>query len=345
MPTRASGEIPSEASVVTADAAEHAVVLLVDDQPIVAEALRQIFASEPAITFHYCQHPSQALAMAIELDATVILQDLVMPEADGMALVRAFRGDPNTRSIPVIVLSSREEPKGKSDAFGNGASDYLVKIPDPIELVARVRLHSRMHRVQRERDDAYQKLATLNRKLEESNTSLAHLSAIDDLTQLPNRRCFDQSVDAEWRRAARTHSPLSLILLDVDYFKRFNDGYGHLAGDECLRRVAAALKGRSLRGTSMVARYGGEEFVAMLPDTTASGAGFLAEMFRTDVEALGLQHAYSEAAPVVTISLGAATSIPEPGSDPSTLLACADQALYAAKREGRNRFAVHHDHR
>jgi two-component system, chemotaxis family, response regulator WspR len=329
-----SAKIPSEPPVKT-------VVLLIDDQAIVAEALRQMFATEPDIAFHYCSDPSQAIALAGQLGATVILQDLVMPNVDGMTLVRAFQEDPATRRVPVIVLSSKDDPRGKSDAFRLGASDYLVKLPDPIELIARVQSHSRSYRAQLERDEAYQTLTILKKQLEESNATLAHLSTIDALTNLPNRRRFDEALDAEWRRAARVRSPLSLVLLDVDFFKRFNDGYGHLDGDECLRRVAAALRARGLRGTGMIARYGGEEFVGLLPDTTSRGACVVAEGLRADVEALGLPHAHSEAASVVTVSLGIATAIPIPGSPPADIIALADAALYEAKRAGRNRYAMH----
>lgn len=332
-----SAEIPIEAPV------KSVVALLIDDQPIVAEALRQMFASEPDIAFHYCPDPSQAIAVAAELGATVILQDLVMPGMDGMTLVRAFHDDPATSRVPVIVLSSKDDPRDKSDAFRIGASDYLVKIPDPIELIARVHSHSRSYRAQLERDAAYQTLAMLKKELEESNATLARLSTIDPLTDLPNRRRFDEALDAEWRRAARTRAPLSLILLDVDFFKRFNDHYGHLAGDECLRCVGGVLRARSLRGTAMVARYGGEEFVALLPDTPSRGACFLAEGFRSDIETLALPHAHSEVSTVVTISLGVATVIPVPGSAASDIIALADAALYEAKHAGRNRFAVHRE--
>ncbi len=340
-----SAEIPIEAPVIRTGpgAVKNVVVLLIDDQPIVAEALRQMFASEPDIAFHYCPDPSRAIAIAAELGATVILQDLVMPGMDGLALVRAFHGDPATSRVPIIVLSSRDDPRDKSSAFRMGASDYLVKIPDPIELIARVHSHSRSYRAQLDRDEAFQALATLKKQLEESNANLARLSTIDPLTDLLNRRRFDEALDAEWRRAARTRSPLSLILLDVDFFKRFNDGYGHLAGDACLRQVAGALRARSLRGTGMVARYGGEEFVALLPDTTSRGACHLAEAFRADIETLGLPHAHSEVCPVVTISLGVATAIPIPGSAAADIIAQADAALYQAKHAGRNRFAVHRD--
>jgi two-component system chemotaxis family response regulator WspR len=352
MTTDPSAEIPSDTTVIATDprrsdaapapdAGENAVVLLVDDQPIVAEALRQMFVREPDIAFHYCSDPLLALSIAAQVGATVILQDLVMPGMDGLALVRAFRANPATGRVPIIVLSSKEDPRDKCAAFTAGASDYLVKIPDPIELIARVNSHSRSHRAQLERDEAYRSLARVKRELEESNAALARLSTIDSLTDLPNRRRFDDALDAEWRRAARSGTPVSLILIDVDFFKRFNDHYGHPAGDECLRQVAAALRARTLRGTSMIARYGGEEFVALLPDQTSAGARVVAEALRAGVEGLRLPHIRSEVSSYVTISLGIATALPAPNTSSADLVARADTALYEAKQSGRNRLAVH----
>jgi signal transduction histidine kinase len=152
------------------------MVLLVDDQPVVAEAIRRIVAGEPDIDFHYCRHAGEALAVAQRVKPTVILQDLVMPDLDGLALLRLYRADPETTDIPVVVLSTREEPVVKSQAFALGASDYLVKLPDPIELVARIRLHSRARMHQLQRDDAYRALRESQQQLVVSNTELASLN-------------------------------------------------------------------------------------------------------------------------------------------------------------------------
>ena len=131
-------------------------VLLVDDQPMVAEGIRRMLETEESIQFHYCQQPDKALEMAIEVKPSVILQDLVMPDVDGMTLMRFYRNHPQTKRIPVIVLSSNENAAIKRDAFNNGANDYLVKLPDPIELIARIKAHSSHFYMQLERDAAYQ---------------------------------------------------------------------------------------------------------------------------------------------------------------------------------------------
>jgi two-component system chemotaxis family response regulator WspR len=317
-----------------------AVVLLVDDQAIVWEAVRRMLEGEPGLTLHYCSEAAQALRKARELRPTVILQDLVMPDVDGFSLLKFYRADPATAGVPVIVLSTKEDPRDKSRAFAEGASDYLVKLPDKVELVARLRAHSRAHLLQLERDEAYSKLEALKVQLELSNEELARLSMVDGLTGLANRRAFDEALDREWRRAARENSELALVLVDIDFFKRYNDSYGHPAGDECLRQVARALAHGARRPADVAARYGGEEFAILLPSTGLSGALIVAEGLRAGVAALNLEHRASEAASHVTLSLGAACVRASPSASPDGLVSAADGALYQAKHEGRNRVAV-----
>jgi two-component system chemotaxis family response regulator WspR len=317
-----------------------AVVLLVDDQAIVWEAVRRMLEGEPGLTLHYCSEAAQALRKARELRPTVILQDLVMPDVDGFSLLKFYRADPATAGVPVIVLSTKEDPRDKSRAFAEGASDYLVKLPDKVELVARLRAHSRAHLLQLERDEAYRKLEALKVQLELSNEELARLSMVDGLTGLANRRAFDEALDREWRRAARENSELALVLVDIDFFKRYNDSYGHPAGDECLREVARALAQGARRPVDVAARYGGEEFAILLPSTDLNGALIVAEGLRAGVAALNLEHRASEAASHVTLSLGAACVRAAPSATPYGLVSAADGALYQAKRDGRNRVAV-----
>ncbi len=324
-----------------------AVVLLVDDQAMVAEGIRRMLADEPDIEFHYCSDPRQAVQTAMAIGATVILQDLVMPEVDGMTLVRFYRNNPNTRDIPIIVLSSKDDPHIKSDAFYQGANDYLVKLPEQVELLARIRAHSKSYLAQKERDQAYQtmremqaQLKHMNAQLEKSNRELQRLSSLDGLTGLANRRQFDETLDNEWQRAMRTEMPLSLIFADIDYFKRFNDTYGHQAGDECLKQVARILQATVHRPADLVGRYGGEEFVMILPDTQADGALAVAEKILANVRKACIKHEHSDAADHVTLSIGVATLIPREGQDPEELVSTADRVLYRAKERGRNRIEV-----
>lgn len=318
-------------------------VLLVDDQAIVAEAIRRMLSTEENLEYRYCADPARAIAEAVEFQPTVILQDLVMPEIDGMMLLRFFRANPITKNIPIIVMSSKEDPKIKSEAFELQASDYLVKIPDKIELIARVRAHTRSYLAQQQRDDAYRALRDLQIELEKKNNELQRLSSLDGLTCIANRRRFDEYLEQEWLRAARGNKILSLILTDIDHFKSYNDNYGHQGGDEVLRNVAQSLATGTHRPGDLVARYGGEEFAIILPDTDPEGAARVAEAIRQGVERLNIPHEHSTAADHVTISMGVASIIPREGGLPATLIEAADEALYRAKRGGRNCYVSAHD--
>ncbi len=310
-------------------------VLLVDDQPIIAEAVRRALATED-IDFHYCQDPTEAIKTATELKPTIILQDLVMPEIDGLTMVRFYRTNQDTSQVPIIVLSTKEEPEIKSKAFELGANDYLVKLPDKVELIARIRYHSQAYINQQQRDEAFRALEQSQLRLAEANKILKRLSSLDGLTGVPNRRRFDEVLKQEWLRAIRHSTSISLIMIDIDFFKLFNDTYGHQGGDDCLKQVAKTLDESAKRVTDMVARYGGEEFVVVLPETGTKGVLAVAETMRANVEAQHIPHASSKVTDHVTISVGVATAVPERGAKEENLIAAADQALYEAKNHGRN---------
>jgi len=321
-----------------APASEYIIrVLLVDDQLMVGEAVRRALLNEPNLEFQYCASPAEAIALAKKIRPTVILQDLVMPNVNGLELVRQYRADPATSGIPIIVLSTKEEPAVKSDAFKAGANDYLVKLPDQIELIARIRYHSMAHLAQRQRDDAYSALRESQRQLMETNLELQRLTNVDGLTGLSNKRYFNEYIEAEWKRAIRAHTPLSILMIDVDHFKLYNDTYGHVAGDAALQKVAQAIKSSFKRSTDLTARYGGEEFAVILPDTSLADARRLGENLSCIVAALNLPHNASVVATFVTVSVGGATTIPERYESFSSLVEAADKALYEAKRSGRNR--------
>ncbi len=316
-----------------ADELGRLVVLLVDDQMMVAEGIRRMLASEEDIEFHYCAEPKKAVAMALEIRPTVILQDLIMPDMDGYTLVNKYRAEPETQNIPVIVLSTKEDPKDKSKAFERGANDYLVKLPDRIELVARIRAHSRSYL-------AHQALRETQAKLEQSNAELKKLSCLDGLTGIANRRRLDEFLRMECLRSVRDDTPLSLILIDIDFFKPYNDHYGHLAGDECLRQVARSLDEAVQRASDLIARYGGEEFAVILPNTDLGGAKRIASELCEKIRSLGVPHEHSQAADIVTISLGVVSRVACENLSPADLINLADAALYEAKESGRNRYIV-----
>ena len=268
-------------------------VLLVDDQAMVGEMIRRARANQPNLVFHYCSEAGDAMAYAERIHPTVILQDLLLPDVDGLTLVRQYRDNPVTRDVPIIVLSSKEEPVVKSEAFKQGATDYLVKLPDPIELVARIRHHSKAYLHQIQRNQAY-------RALHESQEQL-------------------------------------VLMIDVDDFKRYNDTYGHLAGDEVLKEVATTITQGIKRPADLAARFGGEEFIVVLPNTEPAGAQCVAEDIRHRLENLRIPHSAATAIPYVTISVGTASMIPGKSDSSADLVAMADAALYKAKKAGRNR--------
>ncbi|ATX82701.1 two-component system, chemotaxis family, response regulator WspR [Mariprofundus ferrinatatus] len=303
-------------------------VLLVDDQAIIFEALRRMLAEARDIELHYCGEGARALQMAGEIEPDVILQDLVMPDVDGLMLVKFFRANPNTADIPIVVLSSKEEAKTKADAFHNGANDYLVKLPDQIEMVARLRYHAATHKTLLERNAALEKLKRISRT--------------DGLTNIFNRRHFDERLENEFLRARRKKLSLAVVLLDVDHFKQFNDNYGHQAGDDCLVKVAEALRSSIRRPADVVARYGGEEFVVILPETDREGVLHVAERIRKAVMEMNIPHEHSSVSDVVTVSLGIAYAVPSEDAEEGqaeSLVKLADQGLYKAKESGRNRVA------
>ena len=317
-----------------------AMVLLVDDQAMIGEAVRRGLAHEENIDFHFCADPHQAIAQAIRIKPTVILQYLVMPGLDGLTLVREYRNHPATQNIPIIVLSTKEDPLIKSAAFSAGANDYLVKLPDNIELVARIRYHSRSYMTLLQRDAAYRALRVSQQQLLDTNLVLQRLMNSDGLTGLSNRRHFDEYLELEWRRAMRDQTQLSLLMIDVDFFKTYNDSFGHVEGDEALRKVAASIREASSRPSDLPARYGGEEFALVLPSTSPGGARLVAEKLRMAVAALKIPHIAPAEGVSLTISIGLSTMTPVQGTDCRQLIMAADKGLYTAKNNGRNQVGI-----
>lgn len=320
----------------------NSVVLLVDDQLMIGESLRRALADEPNIVFHFCSEPVAALVTAENIAPTVILQDLVMPGIEGLTLVREYRALEATRNTPIIVLSTREDPITKRDAFAAGANDYIVKLPDKIELIARIRYHSQAYLSRRQRDAAYKALHESQRQLMAANIELQRLSNMDGLTGLNNRRRFDEYASTEWRRAVREKTPFGLLLVDIDQFKRYNDANGHLAGDELLRRIGEVIRACCCRPADLPARYGGDEFAIVVPGIEPEGLDSIGERICEAVRELKIEHGGGAAAgPYVTLSVGGAVTVPAEEGGLVDLIGVADRNLYEAKAKGRNRFVLH----
>lgn len=310
-------------------------VLLVDDQLIIVEAVRRMLAGEDDIEFHFTTDAREAIDIADSLQPTVILQDLVMPDVDGFELIRRFRAEQAHAHVPIIVLSAREDPKLKAHGFAVGANDYLVKLPDRLELLARVRYHSNAHINRLQRDQAFRFLRESQQKLAAANVELQKLTALDPLTGIGNRRRFDETLVLEWQRGQRDKTPLSLLMVDVDHFKAYNDHYGHPAGDLALKKVAAVLTENLKRPADLVTRYGGEEFAIILPETDSAGAMSVAESCLQLLAHLQIEHSQAPQG-VLTMSIGVHTAVPDKSASWNQLVASADRALYDAKAAGRN---------
>jgi two-component system chemotaxis family response regulator WspR len=319
-------------------------VLLVDDQMTIVQIVRAMVAEQPDIEFHYVDSAEAALQNAVELKPTVILQDLSMPGIDGFELVRRYRAHPDIGSVPVIMLSVAEDPKLKAQAFQVGANDYVVKLPDKLELTARIRYHSAAYNAGLERDEAFcflresqQKLAEANlelRKLAAVDAELQKLAARDALTGLSNRRRFDDVLRTEWPRAQRERSSISLLLCNIDLFKLYCESHGAEAGDQFLKKVAKVITARLKRPADLAARYG-DEFAVLLPNTDSEGALNVAESCRAGVEALQIPSEWSPRN-VLTMSIGVASMIPVDSLPYEELIRVANRALKNSKAQGRN---------
>ncbi|MBI4987266.1 MAG: diguanylate cyclase [Rhodocyclales bacterium] len=260
----------------------------------------------------------------------LVLLDIILPGIDGFEVARRIRAmEKPGEWTPIIFLTSLTKDADLERGIEAGGDDYLLKPVSEVVLGAKVRAMQRIIQMRHS-------LLVLTRKLDGANRELTRLSAVDGLTGIANRRQFDEALLREWRRCLREQALLSLLMIDVDFFKQYNDGYGHQAGDECLRAVAETLRVKLRRPADIVARYGGEEFAAILPDTGLEGAMLVAEALRSAVQALGLPHEGATFG-VVTVSIGVASLAPQLTEGMPKLLGAADWALYEAKRQGRNR--------
>lgn len=263
----------------------------------------------------------------------LVLLDVIMPDLDGFEVARRIRTRENgVEWTPIIFLSARASDEDLARGIEAGGDDYLIKPVSEIVLRAKV---NAMRRISTMRAA----LVQLTHKLDEANRELERLNAIDGLTGVANRRRFDEALRHEWRRAARSGKPLSLLLIDVDEFKQFNDGNGHLAGDECLRDLARLLQASLKRSSDLLSRYGGEEFAVILPETDAEGAAAVAQTLIAAVHEAAIPHSHSSVSPFLTISIGGATAFAERSDENGleVLITLADEALYKAKHAGRDR--------
>lgn len=317
-------------------------ILLVDDTPNNLRLLSNML-SRQGYEVRSVINGQMALMGVRAEPPDLILLDINMPQMNGYEVCQQLKGDAQTADIPIIFISALDDVIDKVRAFTIGGVDYITKPFQLEEVLARVENQLTLRRLQRLLKTQNEQL---QREIEEhqraemalqvANEKLQHLAITDELTQVVNRRFFYQYLQEQWETLADAKQPLSLILCDVDHFKNFNDTYGHLAGDECLRQIAQAIRLTLKRGPDLVGRYGGEEFILLLPYTDAAGAFEVATAVLSAIQGLKIKHEYTSETGYVTVSLGVSTVIPDRAENPENLIKVADTALYAAKAQGRN---------
>ena len=289
------------------------VILVVDDIPANIELLAQLLEEYDVLA---ATNGRDALELARSEMPDLILLDVMMPEMDGYAVCRQLKADPVTNKIPIIFVTALKDEANEQRGLQLGAIDYITKPYSEAIILARVRNHLALKR---------------------STDMLELQSLMDGLTGTANRRRFDAYLEQEWRRGVRSRRSLGLLMLDVDFFKQYNDHFGHLAGDDCLRHVACVISETVYRAADLTARYGGEEFACVLPETDAQGAVEVGRRIVRAIDDLHMPHPRSGIAGHVTISCGAAALIPEANLRSVALVDLADRKLYQAKQQGRNR--------
>ena len=288
-------------------------ILIVDDERININILNALLKNDYKLMV--ATSGEQAIKAAIEGQPDLILLDILMPGMDGHQVCRKLKSSPATRTIPIIFITVMGDAENETMGFALGAVDYIPKPFNNAVVKARVGVQMRLKR---------------------QNDMLENLASMDSLTEVPNRRAFDQARSEEWRRCQREKLPISFLMIDVDQFKQYNDNYGHGAGDECLARIAKAINGCIHRPGDLLARYGGEEFAAIMPGTSSEGAMQMAQQFHAAVANLDISHEHSMVAQRVTISVGVATTTRTGEVTPEQLSEAADKMLYQAKESGRN---------
>ncbi len=300
--------------------ADSTVILIADDDPFIRHLLVRYLEHEGYQVVE-APHGEAALDLYFEHLPDLVLLDALMPVVDGFEVCRRLQSLTQGNLAPVLMITGLEDEESVDQAFEIGVVDYVTKPINWAVLRQRVRRLIWQHR--------------LEIQLREANHHLQKLTMIDSLTQVANRRRFDEYLLQEWGRGVRDRLPLSLVICDIDHFKSYNDHYGHQAGDRCLQEVAKTLNQYVSRSADLVTRYGGEEFAIILPNTAMEGATAVSHRLVQAVQQRGLPHDTAPQA-FVTISCGVASVLPMADYLPSDLVFTADQALYKAKAQGRN---------
>jgi diguanylate cyclase (GGDEF)-like protein len=292
-------------------------ILVVDDQALNIQTLYQIFCEDHDV-FMATNGP-RAIEFCQQTPPDLILLDILMPDMDGLEVCAQLKRDDRTRDIPILFVTAQNNALEESRALTAGGVDFISKPVNPDTVRARVKTHLTLK---------------LQRDL------LQRLVFTDPLTGLSNRRSFEHSYEMEWRHCLRHRHALSVLMIDIDYFKLYNDNYGHQQGDHCLAAVAASLQANFGRPHDVVARFGGEEFICLMPQCELEGAHSKAESLCQILMSMAIPHSTSRIGDVVTLSIGVASTVPNESQTKESLIAAADAKMHEAKRAGRNRVAA-----
>jgi diguanylate cyclase (GGDEF)-like protein len=295
-------------------------VLVVDDEKSNLTVLNRILC--PFYTIFTAKSGQEASTRIAENPPDLILLDIIMPDINGFELLKRLKESPLTRNIPVIIITGLNNESDEEKGFFLGAVDYITKPFKNAIVLARVNTHIKIIHQMR---------------------TIEKLGLIDGLTNIPNRRSFDDRIEMEWRRAIREKMPLSFLMMDVDNFKSYNDTYGHPQGDILLQTISKIFTAAAMRPADLAARLGGEEFGVLLPDTDLESALVIAEKIRSNVETVRISTANGEIMTNITISIGVVSLIPTEQATIRSFIAQADRNLYAAKNMGRNRIYSGHE--
>lgn len=300
-------------------------ILLVEDSATIRYAMCMYIESAGHETL-VAESGEQALQILDTTPVDMVIMDVEMPGLNGFETTRLIREWLGDHWIPIIFVTGKSEASSLEEGISAGGDDYLIKPVNEIILNAKIR--------------AMERITAMRNQMAELNRELTILSQYDGLTELHNRRTFEEKATEIWEISRRNKTPLSIVIMDIDHFKLYNDCYGHQAGDECIRQVAKILKKCLNRAGDLVARYGGEEFIAVLPNTTEAGATHICELIRKTVEKSAIKHRDSSCSEVVTISIGSSVVNYTTGTDLDFQINLADQALYESKEQGRNRLTI-----
>ncbi len=303
-------------------------VLIVEDSRINLRQISSIVSKmgHDIVTAH---NGKEAITAFKSENPDIILMDVMMPEMDGYEAARHIKKLVGNRWVPLIFLTAMTEAEDLAEGIDAGGDDYLAKPVNKVILTAKIKAMSRIAAMQKE-------LFELTEKLESANKKLEALSKTDPLTKIPNKRHFSETFEKEWGRAIRNKTSLALLLIDIDFFKKYNDHYGHMQGDWCLKSVAQGLAETLRRPADFIARFGGEEFIAILPENNTEQGKQVAENMVEHIRSLNIPHVLSETASCVTVSIGVSSVIPTTDAKPDDLISKADEALYHTKQHGRN---------